>query len=181
MSDDTALTAALIDIEHFVQHDGWDQPVRLFALVETDALIAADPDSAKRLGLQGSADGAPEGALTSIEQDGFNTGEDLGDALAHIMWPDSVAGCAIVVERAFMPAEAEAELPEDADAAAQAVVHDPRHDELRVVAGALRAPSVQHAIARIRSSNELLGSPTLAPNLTAALADTLVPAGQESL
>lgn len=175
MSDTTALTAALIDIEHFVAKSGWDQPVRLFALVDTDAFIAKYPDLAKSLGLKGSQEGGVAGALTSVEQEGFNTGADLGESLAQIMWPDTVAGCAVVVERAFLPAGVDIQLPDDPMEAGEMVAHHKLHDELRVVAGALRQDRMQHAIARVRSNDELLGGPTLAPNLTAALVETLLP------
>ena len=42
-----ALVAALVELEHHVAASGWDAPPRLFALVETDALAAAEPDLAR--------------------------------------------------------------------------------------------------------------------------------------
>ena len=53
-----ALLAALVELEHHVAQAGWDAPARLFALVETDALVAAEPDLARSLQLRTSADGA---------------------------------------------------------------------------------------------------------------------------
>src|SRR5205823_5836164 len=44
-----ALLAALVELEHHVAEGGWDAPPRLFALVETDALAAAEPDLARAL------------------------------------------------------------------------------------------------------------------------------------
>ena len=44
-----ALAAALIEVERHVGRSGWDQPARLFALVPTAELIAAEPSLARRL------------------------------------------------------------------------------------------------------------------------------------
>lgn len=167
-----ALVAALLDIERFVGHGGWDQPARLFALVETDVILAADPGLAQRLGLRGTADGAPAGSLTSIEQEDFHLGDDLGTTLAQIAWPASVTGCALALERTFLPATAEADVPADPAAAARFVAHHPQHDDLRVVAGAVRG-SGRHCVARLRSADELLAAPDLVPGLAEALANTL--------
>lgn len=175
-TDNTALQAALLDIERFVDHGGWDQPARLFALVETDALIAAEPTLASQLHLRGTADGAPEGSLTSIEQEDFVLGEDLSETLAGIAWPETVKGCALALERAFLPADADVELPEDPTEAARVVAKHPRHDEIRLVAGAERAEvgePLQFTVARLRSAGEVLAGPDLAPHLSQALAETL--------
>lgn len=169
------LVAALLDIERHVGHGGWDQPARLFALVETDAFIAAEPQLAKELGLRGSADGAPAGALTSIEQEDFHQGATLGEALAQIGWPETVAGCAIAIERTFLPDDAEFDLPDDPAAAARAIAQHPGHDELRIVAGVVRTSQrpQEQCVARLRKADELLTAPDLVPDLTAALAATL--------
>ena len=106
-NDVSALTAALLDIERFIAQSGWDQPARLFALVATDDLIAAEPTLAAQLQLRGSTDGAPEGSLTSIEQEDFVIDHDLAETLAQIMWPQTVQGSALALERAFLPADAE--------------------------------------------------------------------------
>ncbi|MFP5416126.1 MAG: hypothetical protein ACLGHZ_04500, partial [Actinomycetes bacterium] len=68
MTDD-ALVAALMEIERHVGHGGWDQPARLFALVPTDELVAAEPALARTLGLRTTADGGSPGSLTAIEQE----------------------------------------------------------------------------------------------------------------
>ena len=113
MSD--ALVAALAEIERHVGQAGWDQPARLFALVPTAELIAAEPSLETQLARPG---GLTPDALSSIEQDGFHAGEDILDALAQITWPPAVHGVAIALERLFLPATLEAELPTDADDAA---------------------------------------------------------------
>lgn len=162
-----ALTAALIEVERHVGRSGWDQPARLFALVRTADLIAAEPGLAEHLG-HGPADG-----FTSIEQEEFSAGADLATTLAGIGWPDTVHGCALALERTFVPPEVEAELPDDPQQAAAVVADHPRRLDLRVVVGVLRDGS-RHGVARIRGKEEeLLGGADLVPALTLALSRTL--------
>jgi hypothetical protein len=170
---DEALVAALIELERHIGEDGWDQPPRLFALVRTDEVIAAEPELVDRLGLRGSADGAPADALTAIEQDHFQgTGDVLAD-LEPIVWPDTVFGCALALERTFLPSSAEPELPEDPAAAAEFVAQHPDRQDVRVVVGVDRAGNT-HGVARLVSRPEdLLAAPDLVPGLGAALAHTL--------
>ena len=170
---DEALVAALIELERHVGEAGWDQPPRLFALVRTDDVIAAEPGLVERMGLRGSADGAPEDALTAIEQDHFQSTGDLVADLAPVIWPDPVFGCAIAAERTFLPAAAEADLPEDPDQAAEFVNQHPDRQDVRVVVGVDRAGH-RHGVARLTSRPEdLLAAPDLVPGLGAALAHTL--------
>ncbi|MGC3952680.1 MAG: PPA1309 family protein [Propionicimonas sp.] len=162
-----ALTAALIEVERHVGRAGWDQPARLFALVRTAELLAAEPALAEQLS-QSPGDG-----FTSIEQEGFVVGDDLAETLARIAWPPTVAGCVLALERAFLPAEAEAELPEDPAAAAKLVAEHPARLDLRVVVGVTRDGG-QHGVARIRSAEqELIGGAELVPALASALSRTL--------
>jgi hypothetical protein len=161
-----ALVAALLEVERHVGRSGWDQPVRLFALVRTGDLIVAEPSLADQL------TGAPDG-YSSIEQEDFHPGDDLAQTLAGIAWPDSVAGCVLALERAFLPADAEIDLPEDPDAAALVVAAHPRRLDLRVVVGVSR-DGATHGVARVRGENgDLLGGTDLVPALAAALAHTL--------
>lgn len=164
-----ALVAALMEIERHVGSLGWDQPARLFALVRTADLVAAEPHLAQAL----DAEHRPEDAFSSIEQDTWHAGEDLVEALQQIMWPETVEGCALVLERAFLPADAEADLPEDPDEAARYVAAHPHRQDIRVVAGVLRSGE-QQSLARLASSpEELLGGPELAPGLSELLSQTL--------
>ena len=72
-------------------------------------------------------------------------------------WPDAVFGCAISTERTFLPAAYEADLPADADAAAQIVASHPERQEIRVVVGVDRFGN-RHGVARLASRpEELLG------------------------
>jgi hypothetical protein len=168
-----ALVAALLELERHVGQEGWDQPPRLFALVSTDALVDAEPDLAGRLGILGTADGGHPHALTAIEQDHFRPSSDLAGDLASIVWPDTVHGCALSMESNFLPADAEADVPVDAEAATAYVADHEQHQQMRVVVGAVRGDR-QHGVARIRSrQDELLGAPDLVPGLADALAHTL--------
>lgn len=168
-----ALIAALIDLERHVGATGWDQPPRLFALVLTDVFAAAEPALAAELGLRTTADGAPPGALTAIEQESFSSSGDLVADLEQLEWPETVFGCAVSTERTFLPAGAEADLPEDADAAAAYVAAHPERQDIRVVVGADRVGHT-HGVARlVARPEELLGAEDLVPGLGAALAHTL--------
>lgn len=168
-----ALLAALVELERHVGEAGWDQPPRLFALVLTDVFAAAEPALAAELGLRTSADGAPGGALTAIEQEDFHTTGDLLADLAGLEWPETVFGCALATERTFLPAGQEGELPEDPAAAAAYVAAHPARQDIRVVVGADRLGDV-HGVARlVTAPEELLGAPDLVPGLGSALAHTL--------
>ena len=168
-----ALLAALVELEHHVAEAGWEGPPRLFALVETDELAAAEPDLARSLGLRTTADGAAPGALTAIEQDTFVGSGDLLADLDGIEWPDGVFGTAVAAVRTFLPSGTDVELPEDADEAAALVAAHPAAQEIRVVVGVDRSGQ-QHGVARLRSQpDELLGGTDLVPGLASALAHTL--------
>ncbi|MBK8463040.1 MAG: hypothetical protein IPL36_08420 [Nigerium sp.] len=171
MNDD-ALVAALIEIERHVGHGGWDQPARLFALVPTAELIAAEPTLAGQLERPG---GLPEGALSSIEQEGFHSGDDLLDALARITWPATVHGCALAVERLFVPPHVENDIPDDPDAATSFVAAHPERRDVRVVVGVTREGD-GYGLARLKSDpDDLLAAGDLVPGLGAALTHTLTP------
>lgn len=165
MSD--ALIAALLEVERHVGRLGWDQPARLFSLVRTTDLLAAEPSLAQHL-----AGATPDG-FSSIEQEDFRSGADLGETLARMAWPTTVAGCALALERVFLPSGADVGLPEDPDAAAALVANHPQRMDLRVVVGATR-DGRRHAVARVRGEDShLLSDPDLVPALADALAHTL--------
>ncbi len=164
------LIACLLEIERHVDSAGWDQPARLFALVPTAELLAAEPSLAAHLGQH------PAGALSSIEQDAQELrsmgGTDLLDCLDKITWPATVRGCALAIERVFLPAAREAELPDDPDAAADFVASHPDRQELRVVVGVTR-DGASYGVGRLRRGGEVVGGPELVPALASALARTL--------
>ncbi len=84
------LLAAAQEAEQHVALDGWEQPVRLFALVTTASLVAAEPHLADAL--------ADAGALTAVEQE-VPANAELTTYLGHLAWPAGVEGCAVAVER----------------------------------------------------------------------------------
>lgn len=159
----TALAPAAREIEEFVAAAGWDQPTQVFALVPTHLLLTAEPGLADQLD--------PDSALTPIAQESLPA-EDLAEALARIEWPEQVAGCALVQEIVVLPPEAEAGLPDDADAARQAAADHPERHEARLVAAVLRDGG-EACVMRLRAEGEEPGEriedPSLAPNLITAL------------
>ncbi len=162
------LIASLMEIERHVSRIGWDQPVRLFALVPTQQLLAAEP----ALALHANNADDPD-ALSAVEQDEFHSGGDIQEELERIAWPDAVAGCAIALERVMVPADVEASIPDDPDEAASFVAKHPRRQDVRVVVGVLRN-GTSHGLARLKTNPEdLMGASDLVPGLTRALARTL--------
>ncbi len=161
------LIAALADVERHVGSAGWDQPARLFSLVTTQELLELEPQLAEQIH-QPASD-----SLTAIEQDGFASGLDPLERLRQICWPQTVTGAALALERTFLPAEYESEIPEDPGAATQFVMQHPQRVDVRVVVGVLR-DGTTHGLARLRSNpEELLGGVDLVPGLTEALSYTL--------
>lgn len=168
-----ALVATLVELDRHLGAAGWDQPTRLFGLVLTDQLVAAEPALAAELGLRTTAEGAPPAALTAVEQEDFVTTGDLLADLDVLEWPDTVFGCAVSTERTFLPAAYEGEIPDDPTAAAHYLAAHPARQELRVVVGADRLGH-RHGVARLASQpDELLGGEDLVPGLASALARTL--------
>ena len=77
LPEDPALAAAVLEIEAHVAQDGWDQPARLYALVDTARLVAQEPALAAAMEIDGPGD---DGSFTPIEQDGLPPGQvDRGD------------------------------------------------------------------------------------------------------
>ncbi|MFB9299492.1 PPA1309 family protein [Kibdelosporangium philippinense] len=161
-STSDALPALAAEVEQFVASAGWDQPAQLFALVPTAELLRMQPE------LAGQLDAGSE--LTPIAQDSLPDG-DLGAALAGIMWPDAVRGCALVQEIVVLPPDAEAEMNasgEDEARLRQLAAEHPQRQEARLVAAVLRDGG-EACVMRLRDHEDLLKGPDLAPNLTAAL------------
>ena len=93
------LTLAALDTERHVARSGWDQPVRLFALVPTAELLMHEPHLADGL----APHDAVTGALSAVEQDELPEAAGLEELLGQIAWPEQVAGCALAVERIVVP------------------------------------------------------------------------------
>ncbi|MFE2044630.1 PPA1309 family protein [Streptomyces sp. NPDC059477] len=167
------LTRAVLEIDEYVSGLGWDQPARLFALVDTARLRVQEPSLAAQLGLGEEQESA---GLTPIEQDEMATDKPLDEFLATIAWPDAVAGCALSVERLMLPPSAEAQVPQDLDEAALAkwVAEHPRRQEVRMTVAVLRDGARDSAL-RLRAKDtptEVVTGSELVPGLAEALSAT---------
>jgi hypothetical protein len=168
------LTRAVLEIDEYVSGLGWDQPARLFALVDTARLRTEQPSLADRLGL-GDEQETTSG-LTPIEQDEIPTGKPLDEFLATIAWPDAVVGCALSVERLLLPPSAEASVPEgmSEQKLAQWVADHPKRQEVRMTVAVLRGGDRESAL-RLREKDtptEVLTGSELVPGLAQALEAT---------
>ena len=165
-AEPVALVACLLELERHVAGAGWEQPPRLFALVPTEDLAAVEPD------LVTADPDRPADHLSAIEQDEFDPGSDLLAALAGIMWPDGVVGCAVSLVRSFLPAGVEQDVPDDPAAAEELLRDHPQRQDVRAVVGTLRDGS-RHAVARLADHpDDLLAAPDLLPGVDRALSAT---------
>lgn len=172
LDTDPALAAAILEIEEHAAGEGWDRGARLYALVDTGALVAQEPALASMMGLDAAS---AQGSLTPIEQDQLAREVQLEDVLPTIVWPEGVVGCAAVVERLVLPPGADAEIPEDAQAAAEYAATHPDRQEVRIIAGVTRAGATYSAL-RLRAHDDassVVGGADLVPQLTQLLASTL--------
>ncbi|MFT9669763.1 PPA1309 family protein [Streptomyces rhizosphaericola] len=168
------LTVAVLEIDAYASTLGWDQPARLFALVDTARLRAQEPGLASQLGLDDTS--APDASLTPIEQEELPAGKALDEFLGTIAWPDAVAGCAMTVERLMLPPSAEASVPDGLSdkQLTQWVARHPDRQEVRMTVAVLRDGARESAV-RLRekdSPTEVLTGAGLVPGLAEALAAT---------
>lgn len=172
LPQDPALAAAVLEIEAHVGRDGWDQPARLYALVDTAELVAQEPTLAAAMEIDGPRD---DGSFTPIEQDGLPPGQALEEALRAIAWPTSVIGCAAVVERLVLPPGVDEEIPEDPAEAERFAREHPERQEVRIVAGATRAGASYSALRLRAHDNEqsVVDGTELVPGLIELLHATL--------
>jgi hypothetical protein len=163
---DEGLPTAVLEIERHAAEAGWDQPARLFALVETAHLVAREPHLVDSLG---------DTPLTPIEQEGLAAGRSLEDQLTAITWPETVHGCAALVERVVLPPEVEARVPGEPDRAASFASEHPDRQEVRIVAAATRTGASYCAL-RLRAHDDdesVLTGPDLVPGLLTLVQATL--------
>lgn len=170
----TFLADALLEIERHVAEAGWNGPVRVFGLVGTARALTIEPDLATRLPPDIVALGEADARhLISVEQDNLSTDTTLEDLLAHLSWPDSIDGAAVVVERVMLPTQAQESMPDDPDEALEYLTSHPDRAEVRMAVGALRSGETWCVI-RSRSDDETaIGGPDLVPGLVDAIAATL--------
>lgn len=167
------LTRVVLEIDEYASGLGWDQPARLFALVDTARLRAQEPGLAAQLGLQ---DEPETTGLTPIEQDEIPADKPLDEFLGTIAWPDAVVGCALTVERLMLPPSAEASVPEGLSdkKLAKWVAEHPDRQEVRMTVGVLRDGTRDSAL-RLREKDaptEVLTGAGLVPGLAEALSAT---------
>ncbi|HEU0101194.1 MAG TPA: PPA1309 family protein [Mycobacteriales bacterium] len=161
----SALQAVIGEVESHVAEAGWDQPPQLFALVDTEELLRAEPQLATTMGIVG---GQP-GALTPVAQDPLGSGE-LDEALARIIFGEAVLGVVLAHEVLVLPPSAEQALDE-LDAAAAAA--HPEAREVRMVVGVVR-DGTRAAVLRLRATGEGEDDRVTGPDLAPALAEALL-------
>ena len=169
---DPALATAVLEIEAHIAAGGWDQPARLYALVDTAQLVVREPALASAMGLDSSS---ARGSLTAIEQDQLSPDRPLESVLESIVWPANVTGCAAVVERLVLPPDADADIPEDPSRAEEFAREHPDRQEVRIVAGVTRTGSTYCAL-RLRAHDDdqsVVGGSDVVPGLLALLGATL--------
>ena len=158
------------EVEGHVAEAGWDQPPQLFALVDTEELLRAEPQLAQSLGLVV----ARPGSLTPIAQDSLGDGP-LDEQLASLVFGTEVLGVILAHEVLVLPPSAEASILDVEDPTAAAGDHPDRR-EVRMVVGVLRDGS-REAVLRLRGAgdadDELVTGGDLAPGLADALLSTL--------
>ena len=164
------LQSVVGEVEGHVAEAGWDQPPQLFALVQTEQLLRAEPQLASTMGLVA---GDPA-SLTPIAQ------EPLGDApldeqLASMVFGEEVLGVVLAHEVLVLPPAAEGAIADVDDVAAAAAEHPERRD-VRMVVGVARGGR-SACVLRLRGDtpeqDERVTGPDLAPALAAALLATL--------
>lgn len=156
-----------MDLERHVAEQGWDQPLELYALVPTVELLEAEPAAAQMLGIT-----EPESPddLTPVQQERLPDDVPLEEALGRIMWPEGVAGCALVMERLVVKGSDET-LAVDEDPSTSGK----ETEEIRMVAGVVRDGS-RYCAMRMRTydtDEDVMHGNDLVPALTSALALTL--------
>ncbi len=163
---DDGLATAVLEIERLAARAGWDQPARLFALVESARLAAREPQLAGTLG---------DAPLTPIEQEGLAAGRPLEEQLTAITWPETVHGCAALVERVVLPPDVEDQLPDEPGHAAAYASDHPDRQEVRIVAAATRTGASYCAL-RLRAHDDdesVLTGDDLVPGLLELVRATL--------
>jgi hypothetical protein len=165
------LRVAVVEVERHASQAGWDQPARLYALVPTAELAAAEPELAAELGISdGTAD-----LYTPVEQELDEQQGSLEGLLEQITWPSSVVGALAVVERLVLPPEAEESVPDNAEEAGAYAEAHPAREDVRIAAGVLRSGQT-HCVVRMRSHDSddaLIHGPDVVPGLVRALHETL--------
>ncbi len=165
-----ALQSVVGEVERHLAEAGWDQPPQLFALVDTEELLRAEPQLATTMGVVASR----PGELTPVAQEPLADGP-LDEVLARVQFGDGVLGVVLAHEVLVLPPSVEGDLEAVDDPAGYAAAH-PGRREVRMVVGVVRGGG-SAAVLRLRGTegaeDERVTGPDLAPGLTAALLSTL--------
>lgn len=167
------LSIVALETERHVAAGGWDQPVRLFALVETAHVLEHEPGFLDALHPH---DVAP-GALTAVEQEDLPSSGHLESMLATVTWPDTVVGAAIAVERIVVPPSAERNLPQNPDDAIATLASHPDRKDVRLLVAVLRDGSAR-CLLRQRDhdrDDRVAQGEDIAPGLVHGLLATFAP------
>ncbi|MGB8650746.1 MAG: PPA1309 family protein [Mycobacteriales bacterium] len=166
----SALLSVVGEVEAHLAEAGWDQPPQLFALVDTEELLRAEPQLAETMGIVASR----PGALTPVAQEPLGDGP-LDEQLASLVFGPEVLGVVLAHEVLVLPPSAESALDDSTDPAAAAAEH-PERREVRMAVGVLRDGS-REAVLRLRAADggedERVTGRDLAPGLAEALLATL--------
>jgi hypothetical protein len=166
----SALLSVVGEVEGHVAEAGWDQPPQLFALVDTEELLRAEPQLADTMGI---VVGRP-GSLTPIAQEPLGAGP-LDEQLAGVVFGPEVLGVVLAHEVVVLPPGAEDELDGEEDPSSAAARHPERRD-VRMAVGVLR-DGRREAVLRLRGSegeeDQRVTGPDLVPGLADALLNTL--------
>ena len=150
------------EVEDHVASTGWDQPVRLFALVQTATLLVSNPD----LKLDSAL------VLTSVEQE-LDDVEDFEEFLGTLAWPEDVEGAVVVLERIVLPPTAESDLPQgEDDEVVQAAIDHPEAVDVRIVSAVLRTGQNLNALRQ--RSHDTSDAVAVASDLVTSLNDQLI-------
>ena len=164
------LLSVVGEVEGHLAEAGWDQPAQLFALVDTEDLLRAEPQLARTMGLVVSR----PGALTPIAQDPLGDGP-LDEQLASMLFGPEVLGVVLAHEVLVLPPAAEADVDATDDPTAGAWEH-PERREVRMAVGVMRDGS-RECVLRLRApegeQDEMVTGGDLAPALADALLSTL--------
>ena len=161
---DKEFTELVKSLEIHVSNAGWDQPVRLFAVVYTTDLLREEPDAATTLGIN------PHSTYTPIEQE-VDANVELDELLATIMWPSEVIGAVVVLERIILPPSAELDLPATESDLVEAATSHPERRDVRMVSAVLRSGEQLNAL-RYRTHDDP-DSVAIAPGLIHSLNEAL--------
>jgi hypothetical protein len=163
----SVLLSVVGEVEGHVAEAGWDQPPQLFALVDTEELLRAEPQLAQTMGIVA---GRP-GSLTPIAQEPLGEAA-LDEQLASLVFGPEVLGVVLTHEVVVLPPSAEEALAAHTDPAGAAAEH-PERREVRMAVGVLRDGS-REAVLRLRGADETGDERVTGTDLVPGLADALL-------